>query len=258
MGYNKMLVYGSKVELYEYEKNINTIRGIRNKREFKSEISNGELALSGVDDVQQIQVGKRQDSARHASMVFRRLVSSNLVGTDLPLLVTITYSINQTDLRQGYRDFKSFNQALRYKFGKDFKYICVPEFQKRGAVHFHALYWGLPERIFLEERKTRFLARLWGQGFIYLKQTDGNIKISSYLAKYMSKAFCDMNLKNQKAFVCSRNVLRPVVYSGIDSIFYLLDDYVGMDIVPCKEKRFMSKWLGEVRYREYDILPSRS
>jgi len=69
---------------------------------------------------------------------FRRLVGANLPSK--PLLISFTYNVFMGDITTGYRDYKSFVQALRYRFGKDLKYIAVPEFQKSGRVHFHALF----------------------------------------------------------------------------------------------------------------------
>ena len=251
MGYNKFISYGSNLEVYEYEKNIYVLRGA--VKRFEKRTDNKDLGAGGENPVPQREMGKWQDSARRASMAFRRLVSSNLSRTLFPLLVTITYADNQTDIKQGYKDFTSFIQALRYKFGKDFKYISVPEFQKRGAVHFHALFWGLPFELFLSERRTRTLATIWGKGYVYLKETDGNEKLSFYLSKYMSKAFMDIRLKNQKAYVASRNCLRPYVVGGIENVSWLIDDYVGTDIAEIKEKKFSTAWLGECRFRHFHL-----
>ena len=254
MGYNKFISYGNNLEVYEYEKNIYVLRGAVKRPE--KPVYNPDMGADGANPLPERKLGKRQDNARRASMVFRRLVSSNLSRVEFPLLITITYADNQTDIRQGYKDFTSFIQALRYKFGKNFRYISVPEFQKRGAVHFHALFWGLPFELFLSERKTRFLASLWGKGFVYMKETDGNEKLSFYLAKYMAKAFMDDRLKNQKAYVASRNCLRPYIVGGIENISWLIDDYIGTDIVAeIKEKRFMTEWLGECRFRHFRLEP---
>src|SRR5690606_27837965 len=110
--------------------------------------------------------------------------------------------------------------ALRNKFGKAFSYIAVSEFQKRGAIHFHALFWGLPAEVFSQERQTRTIALIWKQGFVYMKETDGNDKLSSYLAKYMVKTFTDPRLKNKKAYLASRNIKRPKIIAGVDYSFW--------------------------------------
>jgi hypothetical protein len=174
--------------------------------------------------------------------------------------LTVTYKENQTDLKKAYYDHKLFVQNLKYTYGKNLKYICVPEFQKRGAVHFHGLFWGLPADILLAEREKGYrennsptLSKIWGLGFVFLKPTDGDDKLSAYLAKYMAKAFTDRRLKHQKAYASSRNVKRPYVVSGIHNISFLIDDYCGIDAVPVKENKYHTKYMGEARYRLYKI-----
>jgi len=223
MGYNRVIVSGNTIEIYEYENNLALFA--RPKRKNERRAPDKVLSADGKNILQQEFVGKRRDSARRARLDFRRLVASNLSGTERPLLFTLTYAQNETDLRKGYSDFTSFIQALRYRFGKGFKYIVVPEFQKRGAVHFHALFWGLPEALVLSERQDRFFADLWANGFIYIKETDGNERLSHYLAKYMSKAYSDPRLKNSKAYVASRNIIRPKIMKGVNPLWPVLDDY---------------------------------
>lgn len=127
MGYNKFISYGSNLEVYEYEKDIYIFRGAVKRSE--KPVCSPDLGADGANPLPERQLGKRQDNARRASMAFRRLVSSNLSRVELPLLLTITYADNQTDIRQGYKDFTSFVQALRYKFGKNFRYISVQNFK---------------------------------------------------------------------------------------------------------------------------------
>lgn len=252
MGYIKFIKYSNTIETYVYEKRLSirpkTRRGISRK-----------IRLSGLvndtsDKRRQEQFeGKRQDNSRRASMVFRRLVSANLNGVTNPLLLTLTYKDNETSLKTGYKDFGSFIQALRYKFGKQFRYIAVPEFQKRGAVHFHALFWDLPNTIFETERQTRLVAELWGKGYVFMKETDGNQKLSSYLTKYMSKSFVDYRLMNQKAYVRSRNLIKPEIISGISEMgleILLNDNEV---ITPEIDKKYNTHRLGEGRHRIYKI-----
>ena len=252
MGYNKIIRYANTVETYTYERPLPfrpTTRRIR-----KSKILVPDLAHDGEHPLQSEEFkGKRQDNAKRASLVFRRLVSSNLGRTAHPVLITTTYRDNQTDLRQGYRDFNSFIKALRHKFGKVFRYIAVPEFQRRGAVHFHALFWDLPRSCIETERHTRLVAGMWKHGFIYMTMTDGNEKLSSYLTKYMAKSFTDPRLMNQKTYTCSRNLKRPVIEGGISS--YGVDCYLeecGVE-APVIDKSYDTHWLGRGRHRIYKI-----
>jgi hypothetical protein len=253
MSYCKIISYGNYIEVYEYEKDVVILRGRSGKGKGvgATHSESADLGANGENTLSERQLGKRQDNTRRASMAFRRIVAANL-GRDVtpPLLVTLTYRDNFTDLTGAYRHFGSFIQTLRYQFGKTFKYVCVPEFQKRGAVHFHALFWSLPKEIFLLERQTRAIAKLWGRGYVYMKMTDGDNKLSFYLSKYMAKAFVDPRLKNQKCYVTSRNIQRPIVQSGTFPAWIILDEYgVGE---PIKDREYETKWLGKGRYRLFD------
>jgi len=180
---------------------------------------------------------------------FLRIVQSNLIS-ESPVLVTLTFKDHITEISEAYTWFRVFNQRMRYHFGKDFKYIAVPEFTKIGRVHFHALYWGLPLGIVASERVSRTIANIWGLGFIDLKTTDGSLKIAGYLCKYMLKTICDKRLFGEKAYVCSRNVLRPVSVSG--EIFTpFLDDIVGVDNSPVRSVEYDTMWLGRCSYKKY-------
>jgi hypothetical protein len=255
MGYTKIISYGNTLEVYEYEKDVFLLVG-KARRDIEDRDDGYGHRVGRKDTLQERDsaeaLGKRQDNARRASMAFRRIVAANLGRSARPLLVTITYADNFTDLKQAYRHFSAFIQSLRHKYGKDFKYVSVPEFQKRGAVHFHALIWGLPERIFLLERENRTLAKLWGKGFVYLKETDGDEKLSFYLSKYMAKAFVDPRLKNQKCYVASRNVQRPLIQGGNFSAGIMIEEF-GATEEAIIDRNYQTKWLGEGRYRLFKI-----
>lgn len=257
MGYTKIISYGNTLEVYEYEKDVyRLVGGSHGKR--KTDSGDTDMDVGRKDSLSErdseIALGKRSDNAKRSVMAFRRLVASNLGGSTRPVLVTLTYRDNFTDLKGSYKHHSTFVQSLRHKFGKAFKYISVPEFQKRGAVHFHALYWGLPETVLLHERETREIAQIWGHGFIFLKNTDGDNKLAVYLTKYMSKAFLDPQLKNQKAYTASRNVLRPLIQKGSFPIDFVLEEY-GAIGDPIVDRTFYTNWLGEGRYRIFETTP---
>lgn len=257
MSYNKIIRYGNMLELYEYEKEPRIVDKRRKPpRNNATDAPNVDLGADGANAVSERKLGKRHDNSRRAKMDFRRLVAANLVGVELPVLITLTCKENITDLAFGYKRFRSFVQALRYSYGKSFRYVAVPEFQKRGAVHFHALFWRLPENVVSQERKTRAIALKWGMGFVYFKKTDGHIKIASYLSKYMAKAFTDPRLRNQKAYVASRNILRPTIARGIAPLWAIFDD-MGEYKTDADEKYF-ARYLGECRHRIFRIVSGQS
>lgn len=242
-----MVAYADTLELYEYEKSLRR-RDIFERSAYRY-FSNKSVVSAPKDN--SVKYYKRKDSAKRAELVFQRLVAANLIGTETPVLFTLTYAKNETDIAQGYRDFNAFIKALRYRYGGLFKYVSVPEFQKRGAVHFHALFWGLPKKAIAEERNTRFFAGIWGRGFLYIKYTDGNVKLSHYLSKYMAKSFVDKRLKNQKSYVASRNILRPIYQSGFDNVDLVLEAWGIVDNSAVQDKIFDTQWLGKGRYRKF-------
>jgi len=252
MGYKKLIKYGNIIETYTYDREL-PYRP-RSKRNVSRKTSMPRVAIDRSDTSQREQYeGKRQDNVVRASMVFRRTILANLGGDSYPLLLTCTYKDNQTSVVQGYKDFSSFIKALRYKFGKVFKYIAVPEFQKRGAVHFHVMLWGLPNTVIEEERCTRLVAGIWRHGYVDMIQTDGRPQLSSYLTKYMAKNFTDYRLMGIKAYTCSRNLLRPQIVNGISG--YGLDvtlEESGAD-TPEIDKTYDTRWLGKGRHRVYKL-----
>jgi len=259
MGYNKYIAYGKTFELYEYEKEIlfNGRSKATTRDRSKVLVDHPDMDSNGVLGLQQKTLQtKRQDNSHRATLAFKRLILSNLDRVETPLLVTLTYAQNQKDISIGYRDFRSFIQTCRYRYGSLFKYISVPEFQKRGAVHFHSLFWGLPFELLLQERTSYnlspSLSECWSLGYVYLKKTDGNEKLSTYLSKYMSKAFIDPKLKYHKAYTTSRNIKRPIIQGGFSPVWPVVSDWVG-DKSPCKVKEYHTQYLGKGRLSVYNL-----
>jgi len=256
MAYNKYIRSGNHFEIYEYEKSPTTgiLRRPRLPRAKPIDLE-GALFLDNGDfaDARKEQAfTKRRDNAQRASMAFKRLILSNLRAGENPLLLTLTFSENRTSIAESARFFHVFTQRMRRAYGESFRYIAVPEFQKRGAVHYHALFWGLDPKIYNEERDSRAIALLWGEGFVFLKETDGHDKLSSYLAKYMVKAIHDRRLFGKKAYFASRNVLRSTVSTGFPT-WWVDEDFELSTLVPILEKEYMTKWLGKGRYRLYKL-----
>lgn len=96
------------------------------------------------------------------------------------------------------------------------------------------------------------MAGLWGHGYVDVYQTDGHQKLSTYLTKYMAKTFTDYRLLGQKAYTCSRNLIRPEIMSvsnfGLDT---LLNDFEVEN--PEIDKTYDTHWLGKGRHRIYKI-----
>jgi len=103
-----------------------------------------------------------------------------------------------------------------------------------------------------QERDTRLVASLWKQGFVDLVQTDGDIRIAGYMAKYMGKAFVDSRLYSKKAYIASRNIKRPIIDKNAIVIATMYENELST-VVPCEEKTYLTQWLGECRFRHYKL-----
>lgn len=123
----------------------------------------------------------------------RQLINANVTDRDRIRWATLTYKENMTDPKRLYEDFRRFWQRFKYNF-KDYnvEYILANEPQGRGAWHMHIL--------FIFDRSAPFipndvLSRLWGHGFVNVKQIDGNIdNLGAYLSAYLG----DMEISPDK------------------------------------------------------------
>jgi len=235
--YTKIIRSGNYLEMYEYErppyKN-------RHKRKVKPRIVRS--------------FTRRIDNVWKLQKSFLRLVRSNLVGEEVPCFVTFTMR-EIVSISVAYGFFTKAVKTLRIDLGGDFRYIAVPEWQKRGAVHFHVLFWGLPVNIVDNERVTRYIANVWGEGFVDLVKTDGSYKIAGYIGKYMSKALYDKRLLGKKAYSCSRNCLRPMSYAGEVCFSDNVRDELGaVDKYIVFQKSFDTMHLGRCDYKLFNFV----
>jgi len=260
MGFTKVFRCGDSIEVYEYGKNLSPRK--TNGRKAPPNPLRRKYAL------------RSEDSVRRARKSFRRLVRSNLDAASRPALLTLTMR-QKLSYATSVRLFTQFAVRLRRRF-RSVRYIAVPEFQQRGAAHWHVLIWGLPEELacsgmitryggrshFVEtcapdkacERVQRTLQRLWLRGYADLIETDGHPALAGYLAKYMSKTMSDRRLRGKKAYYASRNIMRPMSISG-NAITEFLNEIVPVDNLPLHIREFETQWLGRCVYKQYTIQP---
>lgn len=260
-GYRKIIRSGKVVEVYSYEKAPKLEGRPRSKRQYKTRTVPDDGRLPDL-------ARKREDNIKRCRQKFIRLVRSNTGRADTNALVTLTYAA-VVDIKTATRHFNQFTGLLRKTLGSDFRYIGVPEFQKRGAVHFHVLYWGLPRGVIdyetpywkreedigqmdKVERGTRFIQNSWAYGYVDCIPTDNSEKLAGYLAKYMSKAMHDERLLGKRAYYYSRNILRPDS-STFGAFVNYMSDYLEKTATLVRESDFDTKWLGKATYKRYEI-----
>jgi len=121
----------------------------------------------------------------------RKQVRHKLMMLQADRLLTLTYRENQTDIKQGWKDLQAFNRKMKWRFKDRWQYVAVPEYQKRGAVHWHLAISGY----FPVKTVRRFWREIVGEGNIDITSPKERIqknswnpkRIANYLSKYIQK-----------------------------------------------------------------------
>jgi hypothetical protein len=190
----RLVISGDTLELFKYKQPFfyNWIDMAKKNRPHK-----GESSL----------IPKREDNIKRAVANVRRLVQCNQEDqTEKPKFLTLTYRENIQDLSRTNPDFTLFTRKVRDTYG-DMQYIAVPEFQERGAVHYHALFFNLP---FIQDFKGE-MARVWPHGTTKIEAVRSMNAMPRYISKYMTKSLADKRTSGRRSFFTSRNLHRPIV-----------------------------------------------
>lgn len=140
----------------------------------------------------------------------QRLAKANI--SDWETFITLTFKENEIDVQKANKRFKYFVDKVR-RIKKDFKYLCITEFQKRGAVHYHLLTnikINDTSLIYSQEDNEKYKhIKYWLDGFTSVEPMKGDPKkIIGYIAKYMTKDI-DNRLFNRHRYFYSRNLNKP-------------------------------------------------
>jgi hypothetical protein len=213
----KACITGSSVEVFEYGKPI--IYGETRK-------SNKTSVLATKCQTNEF---SRIISTYRTKSNIRRLISSNSYqwhkqdGTSfLPVFGTFTFADNVKDITQANKRYTDFIKRLNYvtfeaKVAK-LQYLNIVEFQKRGAVHYHTLFFNLP---YIDRIYDTFLDT-WGNGWTKVDGLKNTDHVSAYVTKYLTKNGRDERLDGKKAFFTSRSLIRPTILNNEQSVLSLL------------------------------------
>lgn len=142
--------------------------------------------------------------------------------------ITLTFADNITDLDIANNEFANYNRKIK-RINPDYKYIGVPEFQKRGAVHYHILTnlkigsnlipERKPKKIFNKEKNTSYNLLYyelpyWTAGystaFDIINDIDSDFNISAYMGKYFFKDI-DNRLFGRRKILKSQGLKKPKI-----------------------------------------------
>lgn len=200
-----LVISGSVVELYTYHVPVRI-----------DPLPQSVMRTPHRDD--QLKKEQREDSSVYRSRKrLKRLLNAN-AGMHfqkngqpfMPIFITLTFRENMTDIKAANYHYSKFIQRFNYFLLEEkrnrLKYVVAIEFQKRGAVHYHAVFFNLP---FREGMKTD-VEELWGQGFTKVKAIYDMKDLGNYVMKYISKEHFDNRLVGKKCYFSSRNLRKSV------------------------------------------------
>jgi len=152
--------------------------------------------------------------AKHS---LQRLIKSN--ESRFKTFVTLTFAENIRDVEVAHSKFNIWRTYIK-RLKSDFCYVAVPEFQKRGAVHYHLLTnidytdFSLLSKELVVTYSTKSHSydtgrtiKGWKYGFSKVKDMD-NVNVVGYLTKYLTKDL-DNRLWGKRRYYYSQNLLKP-------------------------------------------------
>lgn len=219
----KVIRAGNVFEVYRYEEPV--LLGSA------SRIGRGGAIHTTVE----VKQDNRRKTASRARQTVIRTINAN---PELNKFLTLTFAQNVTDIDYARKEFALFVKRITYHYGKT-EYVCVIEFQKRGAIHFHLLC-DLP---YVDVNE---LAKLWGHGFVKLNRIDDVQNVGAYVSKYMTKESMDERLIGRKCYTMSKGLRSPEVITDEREIEAVLADVA--DVAEVYTASYESEYYGTVTY----------
>lgn len=239
----KLIISGDIIEHFIYEKPM----------ECDYKILDKERSLGRQNDASDEQkILNRYKVQQRAKTQLRRLINANAwqwldsKGRPFPpKFVTLTFAENITNLKEANPEYKNFIKRLNYYIGYGVQYNVVVEFQNRGAVHYHVVFYNIP---YIPAQK---LSELWGQGFIKINQIKDVDNVGAYVSKYMGKDLNEDKLIGEKCYFSSRGLKKPKEVkekNQVQRIASALPD-------SCKkyQSEFENDYTGKVQYAQYNL-----
>lgn len=196
---NKVVLCGNVIEVYKYIGDVSYGYKTNGK---------GRAVIADEDNKEL----NREKVCKRARIDLMRIINTNYKKGS-SRFITLTFKENITDLQLANYEFKKFVQRWQYKLGYKLQYSVVVEFQKRGAVHYHSIFYNIPHKVNLND-----LRAVWGLGSVNVKRINHVDNVGAYMVKYMSKNSDDERLKGQKMYFNSRGLKKPEIIMDCDLV----------------------------------------
>ena len=240
--YNKkIIVSGNIVEVYDYEKTM-----------FKGKNSSGGRHHTDSENSEK----NREITLNRARKDIRRLINSN-VGKygEMAKFITLTFADNITDVEVANYEFKKFIQRLNYDVFNSkkaiLKYTVVPEVQKRGAIHYHCVFYNMP---YVKHAKLR---ELWDygdeveKGSVNVKKIEHVDNIGAYVCKYLTKD-TSTAFEGKKSYFNSRGLYKPEeIYKEKEVTSFCDKLTTSNEFKNTYNSSYSNDYTGKIEYQQY-------
>lgn len=256
----KVVDCGEYVQVYYYE-NFKVIHQKKDNNDLeltKQKINNifdekNEIKENNNFDLKENKVEMK--NIIRSKLTCQRIAKAN--ATKWKSFITLTFKENINNIKEANKKFRYYVDKVR-RIKKDFCYIAIPEFQERGAIHYHILtnlecnsdlIPKMPKKRLYNPNTKRYKEleyydlKYWNEGFSSAEFMNEDIKkIVGYISKYMTKDI-DNRLFGYRRFFYSQNLIMPK------------DNYI--DVNNAKEYEFYQKKVQdkEVIYQNEYINP---
>ena len=198
--YLKLIVSGNQVEVFNYKQPV--WRDFTKNEKNNNNVKKEPKQLDMLEKIE-YEIKKMEFSIQRTKTQIKRMVNSN---PQLNKFMTLTFADNMTDLKQANYLFNQFAKRMTYRF-PNFEYLAVPEFQKRGAIHYHLLC-NLP---YIEIGGLEYI---WSHGIVNIRQICKVNNLGSYMSKYLGKELFNGKMFNKKKFFRSQTLNKSVEMIG--------------------------------------------
>lgn len=255
----KIVKCGDYIQVYKYKKHKIIDKDLE-------EIKKYEKKSTQIDLLYKIENYSRRNEEQiieFKNIIRSRIQMERLVMTNekqFKTFITLTFKDNLKSVEEANNKFDIWRTNIK-RLKKDFKYVAVLEFQKRGAVHYHLLTnldISKDFNIILPQKgkngknlKNRYDVKGWDYGFARVDKLN-DIKVIGYLSKYMTKDI-DNRLFGKRRYLYSRNLEKPIEsYLNLDEQRHY--DYLKHEL-ELRELQYDKKYLDyfgdEVVFMEY-------
>lgn len=216
------------------------LKKFRQKLELESITPKGQLDF---ESMQEYEKKKAEYDRKYAPKLENAIRSMNraknnlmdmLRCNDFNFFVTLTFNNDKFDRLDDKETRKKFTQWANNvtRDLPNMKYVAVPEYHKKGGLHFHLLVGGVSaldlgfedsgKRVKSGRCKgqTIYNVSKWRKGFSTATEILDTNAVKYYLSKYLTKGKVDPRFFNKKRFYVSRNINRP----QIDKMSFICTD----------------------------------